>query len=161
MAIYERGTGIAFMLLAVAVFVVARQYPSGMMGDPGPQLMPITIAVLMFPLGLVLALKKPERQASSQDEEVGDVGGGEKLDLGRLVLVGVLLLSMVGFVLMVEYLGTIVAIMIYIWIATLLLGERSLKAAAQYLVFALATGAVLYAVLYQFFRMSLPSGMFF
>ncbi|WP_417421263.1 tripartite tricarboxylate transporter TctB family protein [Halomonas sp.] len=158
MLIYERITGIFFMLLAVAVVLATQEFPTGSMGDPGPQLFPVAIAVMMFPMGLVLAIKRSTRSKPLQDEELGEFNAGRP-DMGRLLLAGVLLLSMVAFVLIVEYLGTMVGIVTYLWGATWLLGERSFKAALRYLVFALIMGGALYVILYRFFQLSLPAGI--
>lgn len=152
MVIYQRISGMAFMALAAAVFVAARQYPPGAMGDPGPQLFPMTIAALMFPLGLLLALKKPPQAGANKPVP---------FDPGRLLLALLLLLVTIGFVLVMEHLGTMVGIALYLFCSALILGPRSVKAVLAYAAMTLAVSGVLYLIFFRVFELALPAGILF
>lgn len=154
MLIYQRVLGLGFMALAVLVFIAARQFPPGAMGDPGPQLLPMLVAVLMFPLGLALTLQR--KVLDSEEKE-----GGEPVNAHRVLLAAALLVLTLVLVLALEWLGTALAMVLYLWIAAAMIGRRDPVSLLRYLVVSALIGGALYFIFVQVLGLTLPVGLLF
>lgn len=154
MLIYQRVLGLGFMALAVLVFIAARQFPPGAMGDPGPQLLPMLVAVLMFPLGLALTLQRKVLDSEAKE-------GGEPVNVHRVLLAVALLVLTLVLVLALEWLGTALAMVLYLWIAAAMIGRRDPVSLLRYLVVSALIGSALYLIFVQVLGLTLPVGLLF
>ncbi len=154
MLIYQRALGLGFMALAVLVFIAARQFPPGAMGDPGPQLLPMLVAILMFPLGLALALKRKLVDGSPKSDD-------EPVDWRRALLAAVILMLTVVLVVALEWIGTALAMVLYLWIAAALIGRRDPLSLLRYLLVSALIGGALYFIFVQVLGLTLPVGLLF
>lgn len=154
MIIYQRALGLGFMALAVLVFIGARQFPPGAMGDPGPQLLPMLVAVLMFPLGLALALQRKVVDENAQADK-GPV------DVKRVFLSAALLVLTVVLLFALEWLGTALSMVLYLWIAAVMIGKRDPLSLLRYLVVSALIGGSLYFIFVQVLGLTLPVVLLF
>ncbi len=75
---------------------------------------------------------------------------------------GVLLLVLTGlFIGSLDYLGVLLSTVSFLWLAALLLGKRSARAALIYLVASCLIGGLAYVVFVKVLHLTLPSGLFF
>lgn len=154
MLIYQRALGLFFMALAALVFIAARQFPPGTMGDPGPQLLPMLVAILMFPLGLALSLQRKLLDENSQNDTA-------TINVNRVLLAAALLGLTVVLVVALEWLGTALAMVLYLWIAAAMIGKRGPVSLLRYLVVSALIGGALYFVFVQVLGLTLPVGLLF
>lgn len=150
----NRLLGVLFIFLALSVLWAASQLPDGAMGDPGSAVYPMAIALLMLPLGLILAMQKA---VAVGHKNTGEVARVHRQGLFR----GAALLVLTGlFIGSLEYLGVLAATVCFLWLAAILLGRRTLPAIASYFMAALLIGGGAYLVFVKLLHLTLPSGMF-
>lgn len=129
----DRIWGLIFIVTGVAMAWDSWQIPAPFrnMGDPGPGLLPLSLAIAMILLGTVLILRAPHIQAVTEADTPADPadGGYETIliappaTLVRIALVAVTL----GYVALFPRLGFTIATLPFLLLATALLGKFDLR----------------------------------
>ncbi len=154
--------GLLFIALAIAIYSVNWQmsYPP-MGGDPGSTVMPTAIAVCMGVLGALLAVRAAIAAMATRSLHQHQAPQVAAPAVARAVLWRTgccATLSLLGYVLLLPYLGYFIATTLFFTGAAWILGSHGKRAIVGYLIGGLLVASVTYFALSKGLNILLPRG---
>lgn len=154
-------SGVILLMAAVGMFVTTYSFEALTVSKVGPEFMPRIIALLIAVTSIAMivsAFNKMRREkienAQILDEEMDS--SGEKSYTS--VLVSVLL--MVGYFVLMPYIGFLIMTTIYLFLQMLLLSDKSNKKIVLFFAISIVSSLVTYFIFRSIFYVMLPSGIF-
>ena len=154
-------SGVILLMAAVGMFVTTYSFEALTVSKVGPEFMPRVIALLIAVTSIAMivsAFNKMRREkienAQILDEEMDS--SGEKSYTS--VLVSVLL--MVGYFVLMPYIGFLIMTTIYLFLQMLLLSDKSNKKIVLFFAISIVSSLVTYFIFRSIFYVMLPSGIF-
>ena len=154
-------SGVILLMAAVGMFVTTYSFEALTVSKVGPEFMPRVIALLIAVTSIAMivsAFNKMRREkienAQILDEEMDS--SGEKSYTS--VLVSVLL--MVGYFVLMPYIGFLIMTTIYLFLQMLLLSDKSNKKIVSFFAISIVSSLVTYFIFRSIFYVMLPSGIF-
>ena len=154
-------SGVILLMAAVGMFVTTYSFEALTVSKVGPDFMPRIIALLIAVTSIAMivsAFNKMRREkienAQILDEEIDS--SGEKSYTS--VLVSVLL--MVGYFVLMPYIGFLIMTTIYLFLQMLLLSDKSNKKIVLFFAISIVSSLVTYFIFRSIFYVMLPSGIF-
>jgi hypothetical protein len=126
----DRLIGAGFFILGVVMTWGSTQIAFPMLGggDPGPQVLPLALGVLIAVLGGILSLRRPTVSAAAVDTPLFDDADTATLIPAEPPLLRVIhAANLLAYVVLFERLGFTLSTFIFLTIAIFLLGSRSVR----------------------------------
>jgi hypothetical protein len=156
-------SGLIFVALAIVIYSVNWQtsYPP-ILGDPGSLVLPSAIAFAMACLGTLVAARSLLQLRASRrvdgDQVLNDGARRRAADRATLFSGFLTVLALLGYVLLLPYLGYFFATLIFFTSASWALGTHSWRATAGYLCGGFVVALVTYYALSRGLNILLPRG---
>ncbi|MEZ2719991.1 tripartite tricarboxylate transporter TctB family protein [Paenalcaligenes hominis] len=151
---------LAFIALAVAVYMYAGTFPLGEGGDPGPRVFPRAIAIVMGGLAILQFLISIKSQPSQTKAKSPTKSKALGLWSPKLTRCYVFLLLIMVLALAFEWLGAYSATALFLLISFFFLNKSTKNKLLYSVVWALGFTAAIYLVFEEVFSIPLPAGLF-
>jgi hypothetical protein len=127
----DRLIGAGFFILGVVMAWASSQIAFPMLGegDPGPQVLPLVLGVLIAFLGAALCLRKPVVAAGAEAPLFDDADTATLVPAEPPVMQVIHVVNLLAYAVLFERLGFTLSTFIFLAIAIFLLGARSLRGA--------------------------------
>ncbi|MCI7734441.1 MAG: tripartite tricarboxylate transporter TctB family protein [Dysosmobacter sp.] len=145
----DQVTGAISIVLGVLVVIATIRMPaSGMRNDVGPKVFPAICAAGLILSGIGVMLKKDGKQSR----------GYTKRELGRLLLIGAVVL---GYVILMNLVGFLIPTVVVLYIMSTMFAEKLSIPRWKRALFAVAVTAAIYVVFVKVMALQLPGGRLF
>lgn len=155
--------GVIFIALAIFIYSVNWQMTfEPALGDPGSTLLPSVVAVIMAVCGALLtfqALMKARMQPMPEKRQAPLEPPSVKNNFNLVLAGSITTAALLGYVLLLPYLGYLVSTVLFFTAASWALGKHSLGATCIYLMAAVVVASVTYYALSRGLKISLPTSV--
>lgn len=153
-------SGIILLMIAVGMFVMTYSFEALTVSKVGPDFMPKIIALLIAVTSIfmiVSAFSKMKRESVKDTQIVDKEMDSTEEKSYKAVIISVLL--MVGYLVLMPYVGFLVMTAIYLFLQMLLLSDKSDKKIVLFLAISIVSSVVIYFIFRSIFYVMLPSGI--
>lgn len=125
----DRLIGAGFFILGIVMAWASTQIAFPMLGegDPGPQVLPLALGVLIALLGAMLSLRKPAVEAGGEGPLFDDADTATLIPAETPLMRVVHVVNLVAYAVLFERLGFTLSTFIFLAVAIFLLGARTLR----------------------------------